>query len=173
MNKILSVLVAATVLSVAAVGSAHAAASENLTITVTVSPNVSIELADIGGSPISTLALGTVGVGGSVTASAPIVVKNNGSGVGERITISHTSSGAWSSGATAEDETYVLSADFVDDVASASWTQVDSVQPVYVDHNDSAKVWFKFDAPTSTRVSSQQSLNVIINAEAEGSKHTM
>lgn len=158
MKKALLVFaICSVVLLMAAV--AEAAQSEQITITVAVAPNLSVELSS------SSVALGTVAIGSTTVSSEPIVVRNNGTGVAEVFSLSHSSSGDWTSGITAGDETYVLNAAFAESTAGASFAQVDSVVSNSVSYDGTENLWFQFMAPTSTATTDAQSITVTVNAQ--------
>jgi len=148
------VLVAGTV--------AEAAQSEDVTITVAVTPTLSVSLSS------DNIALGSVASGSTTETSEAIVVTNNGTGVAEVFSLSHSSTGDWTSGTTAGDETYALNAAFANTVAGATWAHVDLVVSDSTAYNGTQNLWFQFNAPTSTTSTAstaQQSITVTVNAQ--------
>ena len=147
----LMVLVAGTV--------AEAAQSENVSIAVRVAPALSVSLSS------GSIDLGSVTAGSTTVTSDALTVTNNGSGVAEVFTLSHSSAGDWTSGTTAGDETYVLNAAFADTAAGATWAHVNSVISGSTAYDASQKLWFQFKAPISTDSTAQQSITVTVNAQ--------
>lgn len=160
MRKAISILaVASLMLLMGALSEAIAAQSGQITITVSVSPNLSVELSG------NSVALGTVAVGSTTVSSQPVVVKNNGSGIAEVYTLSHSTLGDWTSGTTPGVETFVLNAAFADSVAGASWAHINSVVSDSVPYDGTRKLWFQFKAPTSTATANEQSIAVTVTAQ--------
>jgi len=137
----------------------EAGQSENVDITVTVTPSLSVSLSG------SALALGTVAVASTTESGTAIVVENNSSGVAERFSLAHSTSGDWTSGTTPGAETFALNVAFAETIGGASWTQVDLVVSGSVDHNGTANLWFQFKAPTTTSATAEQTINVTVNAQ--------
>lgn len=137
----------------------QAAQSENVSITVTVAPSLSLSLSG------SSIALGAVTTGSTTETSEAIIVENTGSGVAERFSLSHSTSGDWTSGTTPGAETFVLNAAFVDTVAGATWAHADSVISGNVVHGSREKLWFQFNAPTATSSTSEQTITITVNAQ--------
>lgn len=166
MKKALSIFAIASLLLFAiALTEANAAESGSITITVSVSSSLSVELLDADEMPCSSIALGTVGVGSTAVSSMPVYVKNNGSGVAERFTLSHSYSGDWTSGTAAGDETFALKAGFGENPELIGWSHVDLVTSNEVEHDNSDMLWFQFMAPTSTAVTEPQSITVTVTAQ--------
>ncbi|MFC1631262.1 hypothetical protein ACFL1I_04545 [Candidatus Omnitrophota bacterium] len=140
-------------------GVAEAAPSESVAITVSVVANLSVTLSS------NTVALGAVSPGSTTVSSSAITATNDGSGLAEVFSLSHSTSGAWTTGAAPGAETYVLNAAFAADPAGATWTRVDSVVSGTVDNGGSEDLWFQFQAPTTTAATDSQSINVTVTAQ--------
>lgn len=160
MRKVISILAAASLmLLMGALSEAMAAQSEQVTITVSVSSKLSVELSG------NNVALGTVAAGSTTVSSQPVIVRNNGSGIAEVYTLSHSTSGDWTSATTPEAETFVLNAAFAESSAGASFAHVDSVVSDSVPYDATRKLWFEFKAPTSTATANEQSIAVTVTAQ--------
>ncbi len=161
------------------VGSAKAAATEDLILTVTPNGTKSITLST------GTLALGTLNLASTDNISSSVTVTNNGTlqcALGLRI---KTADGVWSSGASAAANTYNLRAlfnsatpvagDFAanDDVLTQGGAELSTgVGGVYSgDQNgsvfassDTRGLWFKMDMPLTSTVGTQRSFTVEVSA---------
>lgn len=157
MKKFLLVIaVIAAVFSNAAV--AFAGPEEGVDIYVTIDKEVSIE---IGGGPLD---LGRMGIGGTKISASPITVKNNGSGANETITLSVTNPAGWTRGEPAAEQ-YKISFEFTTfDAVEPTGAWVTSVSEV-IPYDGTKKLWVKFEAPTSTTVTTQQTIKLLISAE--------
>lgn len=137
----------------------EAAQTEDITITVSMASTLSVNLSS------SSIALGAVAAGSTTETSKAIVVSNNGSGQAEVFSLSHSTSGDWTSGTTPGANTFVLNAAFAENVEYASWRQVDSAVSDSVAYGNSRNLWFQFLAPTSSASTAEQSITVTVNAQ--------
>lgn len=160
MKKLLLIIAAAVfVYSMAAIG--YAAPTADVDILVTIQKTISIE---VGGGPID---FGSVGVDQTVVSSSPITMRNSGSGADETITLSVTSPTGWTlvaPGTTPRVEQYALSFQFSPDGLGPVWDAPGTVSKV-IPYNVTENLWVKFESPTVTNKTAQQTIQLTINAE--------
>ena len=160
MRKLLMIIAIATfVFSTAAIG--YADPTGAVDILVTIQKTISIE---IGGGPID---LGSVGINQTVVSSSPITVKNSGSGADETITLSVTSPTGWTlvaPGITPRVEQYALSFQFSPDGLGPDWDAPGDVSKV-ISYDVTENLWAKFESPTATNKTDQQTIQLTISAE--------
>jgi len=161
---------------------ANAASTADITVTVTIQ-NLSVSLSS------NTWALGTVVAGSTtqMTEADDITVTNDGN-VDEDFTLKLTDPSAWTAGATAGADVYVMSglfcasadapggSDFqADDVLTTTTQTATSAVFGYVGGSDdgvavpagnSVDLWLEFQAPTSTTNFTQQTIVVTVGAVA-------
>jgi len=155
-----------------------AASTDTLAITVTVSSVLGVNITE------GTLALGSVGAGGTVASPTGVTITNTGSGINETFQISVANPSGWTASQTAAGvDTYVLNAAFDSDGAGITWnpanhalstTAVSSsatkfagdATGVAVPYNAARKLWFQFKAPTQSSVTTQQSITLTVTAIA-------
>lgn len=152
---LLAVTVAAFVLSIAATG--YAGPSGTVDVLVTIDKTISI---DVIGGPID---LGSIGVGETAFSSSAITVTNDGSGVDETITVAVIDPAGWTAGGPGPDQ-YKLSIQVSADGLGPTWLLPASVSETLA-YGEAKKLWLKFESPTTTAVTSQQTIQVTINAE--------
>ncbi len=164
------------------VATAHAADTADITVTVTIQ-NLSLNLSS------NTWALGTV-VAGSTTqmTEANDITATNDGNVDEDFTLRLTDPAAWTAGATAGADVYVLSGLFcgaadapgdgdfnADDVLTTSAQTATATIFGYAGGSDdgvlvapgsSVDVWLEFDAPTSSTNFTEQVITVTVGAIA-------
>lgn len=159
MKKLLiAATIAALIFSSAGIG--YAATSGIVNVTVTITKTVSISIA---GGPID---FGTLGVGQTAVASSAITVTNDGSGADETLTLSVTDPAGWTHGTPAEN-IYRLNFQFAENKPAsddANWKASGDVSET-VTYNVSKKLWIKFETPTATNITSQQTIPVTITAQ--------
>ena len=153
--------------------SAYAASTDTLNITVTVTPTLSVEITE------TDLALGTIGIGATKASTAAVTVTNDSSGVAETYELMVTNPAGWSAD-TAGTNQYVLNAAFNSD-SSVTWnptnhalstTSVECTATKFAGDQTGAsvpsgatrKLWFQFKAPTSTDVTTQQTMVLTVTA---------
>ncbi len=157
---------------------ARAASSASVAVKVTVTPAISVTITE------SSLVLGSVSAGGTVVSPSAVTVTNNGSGINETYSLSLVNPSGWTaSQSAAGSETYILDAAFSSAVSGITWSQTNhalSTTAVVssstkfagdqtgasVPYNTARKLWFKFFAPTATTASTEQSIAVIVTAQA-------
>lgn len=152
---LLAITVAAFVLSIAATG--YAGPSGTVDVLVTIEKAISI---NVGGGPIN---LGSMGVGVTAFSSSAITVTNDGSGADETISVVVTDPAGWTAG-EAGPEQYKLSIQVSADGLGPTWSLPASVSEALA-YGETKKLWLKFEAPTTTAVTSQQTIQLMINAE--------
>lgn len=157
---------------------AYAGSSDSLTVKVTVTPSISVNITE------TELLLGNIAAGATKVSTAAVTVTNNGSGVAETYSLSLVNPPGWTASQTATGaEVYVLNAAFSSAVSGIAWdnakhaipTTPDVCTPVRfagdqtgaaVPYNAVRKLWFQFNAPTSTAVATEQGIVVTITAQA-------
>ena len=157
---------------------AHAASSASVAVKVTITPAISVTITE------SSLVLGSVSAGGTVVSPSGVTVTNNGSGIKETYSLSLVNPSGWTaSQSAAGSETYVLNAAFSNAVSGITWAEANhalSTTPVVssttkfagdqtgvsVPYNTTRKLWFEFNAPTATAATAEQSITVIVTAQA-------
>lgn len=177
MKKLLAGLVVLTGIALY-VGSAQAAPTADLTITVTPAGTKSIAIA---GSPYD---FGSLNVGVSSISAAAVVIENDGTlpmQVGAQVT---TQGAPWTVGAAVGDDVYNLKALFntlrpadgdfaaADDLTTAvkladgtNFEGTESAQNVApAAAVDNRNLWLRLDMPTSTSVSTQRTIVVQLSA---------
>lgn len=155
----------------------NATDSASVTITVTILSSVSISINQ------STLDLGPVGVNTTTVSTSGIVVTNDGSGINETYSLNLTNPSGWAASQTAPgSETYVLNAAFASASSAISWSEANHALSttaaictdvkfagdqtgISVPYNATRPLWFQFKSPTSTAVTSAQSITVTITAQ--------
>lgn len=161
----------------ASVPLALAAQSDSVAVKVTISPAISVSIAE------DTLALGSLAAGATRVSTTAVTVTNDGSGISETYSLSLTNPAGWTAALAPGAETYVLNAAFSNNVAGITWDPANhalSTSAVAassskfagdqtgagVPYNGVRKLWFQFKAPTATTVSAEQSIAVTITAQA-------
>ena len=160
------------------VSSASAAQTDSIAVKVTIAPSISVSITE------DSLALGSLAAGAVKVSASPVTVTNDGSGVNETYSLSLANPSGWTASQTAAGvETYVLSAAFSNAVSGTSWDVANhalSTTPVAcsaskfagdqtgvgVPYSGARKLWFQFKAPTSTTIGTEQSITVIVTAQA-------
>lgn len=160
MKRFLSIIVAAIfVFSAAAIG--YADTTADVDILVTIQKTISIE---VGGGPID---FGSVGIDQTVVSSGSITIRNNGSGADETITLSVASPSGWTLvplGTTPRVEQYALGFQFSVDGLGPTWDDPGVVSKV-IPYDVTENLWVKFESPTVTNKTVQQTIQLTINAE--------
>ena len=152
MKKALMIL---SIFAIAAVATcAYAGPSEDISIKVTVTYGLSVSLS---GNEIQ---LGTVAAGSSAVESAAITLTNDGTGVDEIFELSETVPSAWTSGAAAGVETYVLKASF----DGGAYEAANGAASGVVALDGTTDVTFEFTPPTKTAETSEQTIGVTVTA---------
>lgn len=158
--------------------SVYAASSDSVTVKVTITPSISVNITE------STLALGSIAAGSTKLSATAVTVNNDGSGISETYSLSLTNPSGWTASQTAAgSETYVLNAAFDADGAGITWSEANHALSttataasltkfagdqtgISVPYNSVRKLWFQFKAPTATSVSAEQSIVVTVTAQA-------
>lgn len=174
MRKLLLTLFCVLALSI----SAYAASSDSVTVKVTITPALSVDIAE------ANLAFGAVNIASTTLSSSAVTVTNNGSGINQAYSLSLTNPAGWAaSQTTAGPETYILNAAFDSDGAGITWAEAShalSTTPavctatkfsgdqagVNVPYNAVRKLWFQFKAPTATAVTTEQNIILTVTAQA-------
>ncbi len=179
-KKYLRILVALSLVTLMCpiMSKAYAAPSDTVAIKVTITPSISVSITE------DTLTLGSVVAGSATVSATGVTVTNNGSGVNETYSLSLTNPSGWTASQTAAgSETYVLNAAFSNLVTGITWGEANdalSTTPVVstaakfagdqtgvgVARNAARKLWFQFKAPTTTSVSTEQSIVLTVTAQA-------
>jgi hypothetical protein len=181
MNRLLCLCTLALIAAVPAT-SAYAAETADISVTVTIQ-NLSLALSS------NTWAIGTVTAGSitQMTEAEDITVTNDGN-VNEDFTLMLTNPAAWTAGATAGADAYVLSGimcgaadapaggDFGGDDVMTTTTQTataaifgyagGSADGVGVTPGSSVDLWIEFSAPTSSTNFTEQTITVTVGAVA-------
>ncbi len=170
--------VMAVAFMVFACSAAYAATSASVAVKVTVSPSISVSITE------GSLNLGSVNIGDKVVSSSAVTVTNNGSGIKETYSLSLTNPTGWTASQTAAGtDIYILDAAFSSAVSGITWAEANHALSttavvasttkfagdqtgVSVPYNTTRKLWFQFIAPTATSVTTEQSVNVIVTAQA-------
>lgn len=157
---------------------ANAAETANVTVKVTVAVPISVSV------DTTELVLGTVAINGAVVSTTPITVTNNGGGLAETYSLSLSNPSGWTaSGSAPGAETYVLDAAFSGSVSGITWNEANHALSTIavassatkfagdqtglsVPNAGVRKLWFKFKAPASTAVTTEQGIAVTITAAA-------
>lgn len=173
----LVIVLLVSMLTCYAASNLEAAQSDSLSVKVTVTPALSVNITE------TALALGSVATGSITASTSAVTVTNDGSGVNETYSLSLTNPLGWTASQTAAGvETYVLNALFDADGTGISWSETNhalSTTPVAcsttkfagdqtgisVLYNAVRKLWFQFKAPTATNVNTEQSISVTITAQ--------
>jgi len=154
-----------------------AAQSDSVAIKVTITPAISVNIAE------DSLLLGSLAVGATKVSTTAVTVTNDSSGISETYSLSLANPSGWTAASASGVETYVLNAAFSNNVAGITWAPADhalSTSAVAasaskfagdqtgagVPYNGTRKLWFQFKAPTATTVSTEQSITVTITAQA-------
>jgi hypothetical protein len=156
---------------------AGAGTSDTVAVKVTISQTLSVNITE------DTLQLGSVIPGGTTLSGTAVTVTNNGSGVNETYSLSLSNPSGWTASQTATGaETYILNTAFSNVIGGISWSLTNhalSITPtvctaskfagdqtgVSVPYNSARKLWFQFRAPTSTSVTTEQSITVTVTAQ--------
>ena len=155
---------------------ALAAQTDSVAVKVTITPAISVSIAE------DALALGSLAAGATKVSTTAVAVTNDGSGVNETYSLSLSNPAGWTVALTPGVETYVLSAAFSNNVAGITWDPAGhglSTSAVAasatkfagdqtgagVPYNGVRKLWFQFKAPTATTVNTEQSVTVTITAQ--------
>lgn len=155
-------------------GTLEAAQTGSVAVKVTIT-NLSVSV-----SP-ATLTLPNVSVGGTVVSGSGIVATNDGN-VNETLSLNLTNPAGWTASGTAPGaEIYVLNGAFDADGLGITWaeanhaittTPVSSSATKFAGDQNGTNIaaginrtlWFQFKAPTSTSVTTQQTINVTVTA---------
>ncbi|MCX5699189.1 MAG: hypothetical protein NTX01_05790 [Candidatus Omnitrophica bacterium] len=174
----LAMVLLVVMLSCSAVAEAEATQSDTVAVKVTVTSTLSVNITE------DTLALGSVAAGSTKVSTAAVTVTNNSSGINETYSLSLANPSGWTaSQAAAGAETYVLDAVFDADGTGITWSEANYALSttavassatkfagdqtgVSVPYNAARKLWFQFKAPTATTVSTEQSIVVMVTAQA-------
>jgi len=156
MKKFLGII-AVTVIVLSNVVAVQAGPQGIVDILVTIDKEISIE---IGGGPIN---LGRIGIGETKVSATPITIKNNGSGANEIITLSVTDPAGWTFGEPGTNQ-YKATFQFSEDGLSGVW-KVPSEVSESISYNETKKLWVNFKAPTSTDITTEQTIRLTISAE--------
>lgn len=156
---------------------AAAATSDTVAVTVTIGCTLSVNVTE------TTLNLGTVAPSGTIASTSGATVTNNGSGCNETYSLSLTNPSGWTASQTAPGANqYVLNAAMDADGTGITWGAANhalSTTPTACSATKFAgdqtclnvagaagrKLWFQFLAPTSTSVTTQQSITVTVTAQ--------
>lgn len=156
---------------------AQAADSDTVAVKVTILTSLGVEITE------TETNLGSVNVGTTTVSASGVTVTNTGSGIAQTYSLNLTNPAGWTASQTAPDaDVYVLNATFDSD-GSLIWGVADhalSTTPVVctgtkfagdqtgvsVPHSGVRKLWFQFMAPTSTSVTTEQSIAVTVTAQA-------
>jgi hypothetical protein len=171
------IVIVSLALCIFASTASYGAQSDSLTVKVTVTPSLSVSIAE------TELALGQVAAGGTSLSTTGVTVTNDGSGINETYALSLTNPAGWTASQTAAaNETYVLNAAFDADGSAITWDNANQALSttavacsatkfagdqtgVNVPYNATRKLWFQFKAPTATTVGTEQGIAVTITAQ--------
>ncbi len=171
-------MVLAVMFMVCASTTAFAASSASVAVKVTITPAISVSITE------SSVSLGSVNIGDKVVSSSVATITNNGSGIKETYSLSLTNPTGWTASQTAAGtDTYILDAAFSSAVSGITWAEANHALSttavlssttkfagdqtgISVPYNTTRKLWFQFIAPTATSVTTEQSINVIVTAQA-------
>ncbi len=158
MKKVLSILaIAVLIMSNAAV--CNAGPTETVNVTVTIEQSVSIEVT---GGPIG---FGTLGVSDTAVSSSAMAVRNDGSGIGETITLAVVNPTGWTQGVPGE-ETYRISFQFAETQPLADdpgWQNEGGISEL-LSYDETKNLWVKLETPTATGATAEQTAQVTITA---------
>lgn len=176
MRKILGTLLIASALMTGVASMASAANPATITVTVTIQ-NLSV-------SASGAIAFGTVVAGTQSVSTSASTVVNDGN-VTETYSLSLTNPGSWTAKQAAPGaEEYALNAEFntatptgasfsyanhalsTVSIASSGTKFAGDQTGLSVPVSGSRSLWFRFDAPSSTAVTSQQTISVTLTASA-------
>ena len=178
MVKKISLFCVAVALCVFLAQPVFAASSDTVTISVTVSSTLGVDITE------GTLSLGSVGVGTTTTSPTGVTITNTGSGANETYELSLTNPTGWTASQTAAGvDTYMLCAAFDTVGTSISWSAANdalSTTPVAcsatkfagnatglsVPYNIARKLWFQFKAPTQSSITTLQAITLTVTAVA-------
>lgn len=152
----------------------------DVTVRVTITSAVGIELVDGGLIDFGSMAPGAV----ASIDDTPTVIRNSGSGVNQTYKMSANSPGVWTAGSSAIHDTYVLKAAFhgsepapasfgsedtlVEDTeitASGTVLSIDgSVTGLSVPYNAERSIWYEFQPPATSTLTDEQNITVTITA---------
>lgn len=157
---------------------AYAAQSDTVAVKVTIAPTLSVSITE------DTLSFGSVATSSATISGSGVTVLNNGSGINETYSLSLTNPSGWTASQTAVGvNTYVLNAAFSSSTAGITWSEANQALSatavassstkfagdqtgVTVPYNATRKLWFQFKAPTSSSVSTEQTIVVTVTAQA-------
>ena len=177
MRRMLGLGAVLAVLSLAGAGVAHAANPATISVTVTIQA--------LSVSTTGPIAFGTVVVGSETVSGSASTVTNDGN-VTETFSLSLTNPGSWTAvqAAPSSAEDYALLAKFNSAAPTAvSFTYADHALSTVSVASSATKfaanqtglsvtaagtrsLWFRFNAPTSTAVTTQQNITVTVTASA-------
>ena len=152
-----------------------AAQSDTVTITVTISQTIGVEITE------SAYDFGTLSSGATAVSTSWLTVTNTGTGINETYSLSCSDTADWTCGSSPGNEIFVLSAKF-NSISPASFGANDilSTTPVAADgtlfagdetgadvpHTEVRHLWLQLQTPTTTASSAQQSTVLTITASA-------
>ena len=176
--RYLLMVIAAVMMVVLLSTTAFAGNSATINVTVSIAAQASISVT---GGPVD---FGTMSIGASSVSTAPVVVKNNGSGGNETYSISLIDPSGWTSVVTAPGaEQYRLSCAFDAD-GSLTWnptnnaltttTQASTATKfagdetgLHVPYNADRHLYFKMETPSSTTSTTGKTIQVVIVAAVD------
>ena len=176
MGKWLSVIIGVVAMITVASAGAFAANSATVDVTVSIAQEASISVT---GGPV---AFGAMKIGDSAVSTAPVTVKNNGSGASETYSLYLNNPSGWTAVITAPGvDQYRLSCAFNADNNVASWAPANyalttSSQTATVSkfagnetgagvpYNADKHLYMKLETPSATTSSSAKTIQVVIVA---------
>ncbi len=150
--------------------------TDSVAVKVTILSSISVDITE------TEVVLASVSTGGTTASTTEVTVTNTGSGIDETYSLNLIDPTDWTASQTAPDaEVYVLNAAFNSD-GTLTWDETNHALSttsvvctssqfagdqtgVSVPYNEVRKLWFQFQAPTATSVTTQQSITVTITAQ--------
>ena len=144
------------------VSSTPAFAASSGTVAVKVTINKVLSVAITGGP----LAFGALDVNTTTVSAASASVKNDGSGVDETLKVSVANPAGWTQGTPAKEvyRVMVMFKDTKPTATDAGWKLPAAIAETLV-HDATKKLWVKLETPTSTKVATEQIIQLTISAE--------